>query len=477
LDSADDAAVQALNVGQSLVETFTVTVTDDNNAAATQDVTVTINGTNEAPVAEDDSFTVHEGLSVEGNLISHEDSNDGISDTDGGDGNTLSVTKVNGNSISGDAIFTMIDGTLKEVDVSPLDDAVFIGTNDNGILHINENGAFTYENKGFFKADDSTPPIFPSFEYTLSDGIDTDTATVLINIEVNTPDANSDANVISLVEAFDSGLAYKATVEGDVVAGDATSDGARADTSLDGFGSPIVTQVEYNGEVFDTFTAGTDPELDGGSDYLPIVTSFGTLTVHDTGYYQFSTDANMAIPGGVKSLVFKYTIQDGDPVNPDTASTDLRIDIRSPDAEGLIAPEPSSKFIELDLDETSGSIDTFSHTVGKTDFDEGLQGFIQDIQLDLSDVLAQTHSDSLDEYLDPGADSQEIAFNHNFEHETGKGAPMEQDLVLDKAGTESEEGDGVYVTNGLLAEGGMIISDAFAANPAPLPEIDTQDIL
>ncbi len=54
---------------------------------------------------------------------------------------------------------------------------------------------------------------------------------------------------------------------------------------------------------------------------------------------------------------------------------------------------------------------------------------------------------------------------------------MHQVLVLEKAGSESEEGAGVYVTNGLLAQGGVIISDAFAANPASLPEFDTQDVL
>ena len=179
----------------------------------------------------------------------------------------------------------------------------------------------------------------------------------------------------------------------------------------------------------------------------------------------------MVIPGGVESLVFKYTIQDGDTVNPDTASADLKIDIRSPGAEGLKAPEPPAKFIELDLDETSGSIDTFSHTLGKTDFDEGLKGFIQDMQLDLSDLLTQTHTDSLDEYLDPDADNQKVT----IDLDTGKVAPMEQDLVLDKAGSESDEG--VYVINGLLADGGMIISDAFVTNPAPLQEFDTQDVL
>jgi VCBS repeat-containing protein len=59
--TVDNSAIQSLALGQTAVQTYTVSVIDDHGASVTQDVTVSINGTNDAPTAVDDTIITDAG--------------------------------------------------------------------------------------------------------------------------------------------------------------------------------------------------------------------------------------------------------------------------------------------------------------------------------------------------------------------------------------------------------------------------------
>ena len=51
----NDPVLQSLAQGETITQVYTVTLTDNNNAAVTQDVTVTITGTNDGPTITSDA--------------------------------------------------------------------------------------------------------------------------------------------------------------------------------------------------------------------------------------------------------------------------------------------------------------------------------------------------------------------------------------------------------------------------------------
>lgn len=138
---------QSLGVGQSVVETVTVTVSDANGATTAQTFDLTINGVNDAPVAVGDTATTDEDTAV-----------------------TISVLG-NDTDIDGDTLTVLGAAAL------------------NGSVVINPDGTLTYTPNADYNGTDT-------ITYTISDGNGgTDTATVDVTVNpVNDPPvANDDA--------------------------------------------------------------------------------------------------------------------------------------------------------------------------------------------------------------------------------------------------------------------------------------------
>ncbi|MCX2522624.1 VCBS domain-containing protein, partial [Larsenimonas rhizosphaerae] len=145
LDNAN-ADVQALGAGENKIENFTVTTVGGD----TETVTITINGTNDAPIATSDTFTVAEDTTL-----------------------TLlpSALLANDTDIDGDAL-TILG----------------VGSATNGAVQLNEDGTVTFTPDGNFSG-------VASFDYLVSDGKGgTSVATASIGVV-----AVADAPVVSAV--------------------------------------------------------------------------------------------------------------------------------------------------------------------------------------------------------------------------------------------------------------------------------------
>ena len=456
--STDGVALPA----NAVTESFAYVIEDGDarqieSDTATLRINLTPEPVNIAPVAQDDSFSLSQGAAVSGNVITHNDNNDGVvdSDADGDDGD-LKITHVESFAISGDAIFKIIDGVLSETTAAEiLLDSTFIGTSDNGILSINTSGVFTYENKGFLEGSSA-----PSFEYTLSDGADTDTARVTIDVETNAPNAVADINFITLTEAYGSGTAFANIIGGNVVNDRSTGD--VTDTSnIDGFGTPVITQVVYEGAIY-LFTNTITLHV--------ITTDYGVLTINNTGEYEFTTPRGLALPNANINVEFEYTIQDGDLLNPETDSEILTIQIMLP-----VAPNSQSNDLDIELSQTNGTIDTDFDPKALINVDEADFVFGQNTD-DLSDILTDGGTGGLEKYLAVMGEDEGAMVNIDLVA-VFKNTQTEESIVLEKNEADSEHTSFSTVTNGLLADGAIIVSDVATETIAPIAELDSQDFL
>ncbi|MCP3733423.1 Ig-like domain-containing protein [Sphingomonas sp. RP10(2022)] len=104
---AGNAAYQSLAEGQTKVVTATYTVTDENNASATQTLSITVTGTNDAPVAVADVASVVEDATVTGSVATND------TDVDGTAGRTFALAApVAGLTLNADGSYSFDAGNV-----------------------------------------------------------------------------------------------------------------------------------------------------------------------------------------------------------------------------------------------------------------------------------------------------------------------------------------------------------------------------
>ena len=103
-DPRGSSTLQALNVNESIVDSFSYTVTDPQGASDTKTVSITVHGLNDAPVAENDANSTNEDQVLTSSVFGR------VSDIDN-DHNTLTIQAENLTTSYGASVVIQSDGT------------------------------------------------------------------------------------------------------------------------------------------------------------------------------------------------------------------------------------------------------------------------------------------------------------------------------------------------------------------------------
>ncbi|QKH39929.1 retention module-containing protein [Achromobacter denitrificans] len=315
----DNAAVQFLKAGQSIVETYTVESAD---GTATSTITITINGTNDVPTVTNDAQSVTE-------------------DTDPSASGKLSV----------DGEVTITDADTDESTFN-IDSLKFTGSTHAGgqlgAITINADGTYTYQVDNaavqFLKAGQS---IVETYTVESADGTATSTITITINGTNDVPTVTNDAQ--SVTEDTDPTASGKLSVDGEVTITDADTD-----------------ESTFNIDSL-KFTGSTHA---GGQ--------LGAITINADGTYTYQVDnAAVQFLKAGQSIVETYTVESAD----GTATSTITITINGtndvptvtndaqsvtedtdPSASGKLSVDGEVTITDADTDESTFNIDSLKFT-------------------------------------------------------------------------------------------------------------------
>ena len=215
--NGDDTLTYTPDANYNGTDSFTYIVNDGNGGSDTATVNITVNAVNDAPIAGDDLFTGDEDTVITGNVLSN--------DTD-----------------TENDVITAVAQALT--------------TANGGAVELATDGTFTYTPAENYNGEDS-------FTYTVTDGVETDTAQVSLNI----------ASVNDIPDALDDSF----TGDQDVVI---TGNVLANDTDLEGDALSVASGVH--------------------------TTTHGSIVIEENGDFTYTPEINY-----VGEDSFTYTVTDG----------------------------------------------------------------------------------------------------------------------------------------------------------------------
>ncbi|WP_372720511.1 VCBS domain-containing protein, partial [Novipirellula sp.] len=279
----DNAAVEALNDGDTLSETFSYTMQDTGGLASTTQLVITIDGRTDLPVAEADHATSEEagginnttpGSNPSGNVLDNDASNNGKTVTGVAAGSTGSAS---GN------VGTSVTGTY-------------------GTVVINTDGTYTYtldnNNAAVEALLTSGDHVTDIFTYTMEDAFMNVSSTEL----TITVDGQNDAPITS----DDTSIAVEAGGVANATAGsNATGNVLANDTDVDAGDTKSVIGVQLG-------NVGSASGSVGAS----VTGNYGQIVINSDGSYTYTINQNNAAVQALRTAsdtlqeVYTYTMHD-----------------------------------------------------------------------------------------------------------------------------------------------------------------------
>jgi large repetitive protein len=312
------AAVQALDSGETLGETFTYTITDWDGDSTTATLSITINGANDAPIAlADTNWTTEDAVeAIRGNVLA-----------------TLAHNGAPDAALRGDVADT-------DVDIEPLTVTTTGSFNGSyGILTLNADGSYSYalytqeRNPAAYaliqSRDTGDAPLNDVFAYTASDG----TASANSSLTIAVFGAN-DAPVAGtgMATVSEEGLANGIP---DTTGVSDTTDSPTASGTIPISDVDIEPSIVTLGDPGAVLTAGGQPVTWSGIGSGTLIGSVGAtevirITISNTGAYTVTLSQPVDHPTinveDIRTFVVPVSVSDGTVTVPTTLTITIEDD-------------------------------------------------------------------------------------------------------------------------------------------------------